>query len=171
MDKLSGFEYRIREVPPRGEEAVVATARYASARQHARSLQDGSAQRETEHRAVVKEANAGEPLDILDAGKATGRLAALRLPPGDYEFHAWKVSEPKAYGEKDSGPPRDFSYRFSVKAGVATYIGRLTLHLSERITQRIAVEDRRADDLALLHKKYPAIASGQIVFDVGTLRP
>ncbi|MDP3513185.1 MAG: hypothetical protein Q8S20_10585 [Sulfuritalea sp.] len=171
LDKMSGFEYRIREVPPRDEEAVVATSRYASARQHARSLQDGGSRRQTDHRAIVKEANGIEPLDIRDATKTTGRLATLRLPPGDYEFHAWKASELNAYGETEYGPPRDFSYRFSIEPGVATYIGRLSLNLSERNTQRITVEDRRNDDLAILREKYPAIDIGQIVFGVGTLHP
>lgn len=169
LDRISGFEYRIREVPPRDEEAVVVTSRYASARQHARSLLGGSNQRQTEHRAIVKESNSAEPLDIRDAGRATGRLAALRLPPGDYEFHAWKASEPGAFGEMEYGPPRGFSYRFSIKPGVATYIGRLSLNLSERNTQRITVEDRRNDDLAILREKYPAIDIGQIVFGVEML--
>lgn len=47
--------------------------------------------------------------------------------------------------------------------------GRLSLNLSERNAQRITVEDRRNDDLAILRKKYPAIDIGQIVFGVETL--
>ncbi len=171
LDKMSGFEYRIREVPARDEESVVATNHYASARQHARSLREDSRQRETPHRAIVKDASSAEPLDIQEAGKATGRVAVIRLLPGEYEFHTWAASEPNAFGETEYGPLKDFRYRFSIKPGETAYIGRLNLNLGEQNTQKVTVEDRRNDDLATLRKKHPAINFGQIVFDVGTLQP
>jgi hypothetical protein len=170
LDKVSDFEYRIREVPPRGEAFAVVSHRYASARQHARSLQDGGEDRPLAQGVVVKGSNAVEPLDIQDAGKTTGRLAALRLPAGEYEFHAWQLKVPGANGETEYAPPRDFGYRFSVRPGEATYIGRLNLHLSDRNAQRITIEDRRNDDLAQLRKKYPGLGSSRISFTVGKLQ-
>lgn len=170
LDKVSNFEYWIREVPPRGEALAVVSHRYASARQHARSLQDGGEDRPLTQQVVVKGANAVEPLDIRDAGKTAGRLTALRLAPGEYEFHAWQLRESGAKGETEYAPPRDFSYRFSVRPGEASYIGRLNLHLSDRNAQRVTIEDRRNDDLAQLRKKYPGLGNSRISFTVGKLQ-
>jgi hypothetical protein len=94
LDKVSGYEYRIREVPPHGEAYAVVSQHYASARQHARSVQDDGKDRPFTQSVVVKGPNHTDALDIQNAGKITGRLAALRLSPGDYEFHTWQVREP-----------------------------------------------------------------------------
>lgn len=171
LDKVADFKYRFREVPPRGETFAKVSHRHASARQHARALRDEDKDRALARQIVIKGAGTAEPLDIRNAGKPAGRLATLRLPPGEYEFHAWQLREPGSNGETEYSPPRDFSYRFSVRPGETTYIGRLNLHLGARNTQRIAVEDQRNDDLALLEKKYPALGNRRITFAVGTLQP
>ena len=171
LEKVSGYEYRIREVLPRGEAYAVVSQHYASARQHARSVQDEGKDRPVTHSVVVKGPNNIDALDIQDAGKATGRLAALRLSPGDYEFHSWQVREPSTYGETEYRPAREFVYRFSIKPGEATYIGRLNLHLSSRNTERITVNDRQVEDMSLLGQKYPALRAAKIVAAVGILQP
>ncbi len=171
LDKVSSYAYRIREVLPRGEAYAVVTHHYASARQHARSVQDEGKDRPFTQSVVVKGPNNTDALDINDAGKATGRLAALRLSPGDYEFHAWQVREPSPYGEVEYTPSREFSYRFSIKPGEATYIGRLNLHLGASNTQRVAIEDRQAEDLSLLGRKYPALRAAKVTASVGSLQP
>ena len=171
LDKVSDYEYRIREVLPRGEAYAIVTHHYASARQHARSVQDEGKDRPFTQSVVVKGPNNTDPLDIQGAGKATGRLAALRLPPGDYEIHAWQVREPSPYGEVEYAPAREFSYRFSIKPGEATYIGRLNLHLGASNTQRVAIEDRQAEDLSLLGRKYPALRAAKVTASVGSLQP
>ena len=171
LEKVSGYEYRIREALPRGEAYAVVSQHYASARQHARSVQDEGKERPFTHSVVVKGPNNSDALDIQDAGKTTGRLAALRLSPGDYEFHSWQVREPSPYGETEYKPAREFVYRFSIKPGEATYIGRLNLHLSSRNTERITVNDRQVEDMSLLGQKYPALRAAKIVAAVGILQP
>lgn len=171
LDKVSGYEYRIREALPRGEAYAVVSQHYASARQHARSVQDEGKERPFTHSVVVKGPNNIDALDIQEAGKTTGRLAALRLTPGDYEFHSWQVREPSPYGEAEYKPAREFVYRFSIKPGEATYIGRLNLHLGQANNQRVAIEDRQAEDMNLLGQKYPALRAARITASVGTLQP
>ena len=171
LDKVSGYEYRIREALPRGEAYAVVSQHYASARQHARAVQDEGKERPFTHSVVVKGPNNSDALDIQDAGKTTGRLAALRLSPGDYEFHSWQVREPSPYGETEYKPAREFVYRFSIKPGEATYIGRLNLHLGQANNQRVAIEDRQAEDMNLLGQKYPALRAARVTASVGTLQP
>lgn len=171
LDKVTDYEYRIREVLPRGEAYAVVSQHYASARQHARSVQDEGKERPFTHSMVVKGPNNIDALDIQDAGKTTGRLAALRLSPGDYEFHSWHVREPSPYGETEYKPAREFVYRFSIKPGEATYIGRLNLHLGSGNTERITANDRQAEDMSLLGQKYPAIRAAKIVAALGILQP
>jgi hypothetical protein len=171
LEKVSGYEYRIREALPRGEAYAVVSQHYASARQHARAVQDEGKERPFTHSVVVKGPNNSDALDIQDAGKTTGRLAALRLSPGDYEFHSWQVREPSPYGETEYKPAREFVYRFSIKPGEATYIGRLNLHLGQANNQRVAIEDRQAEDMNLLGQKYPALRAARVTASVGTLQP
>ena len=171
LEKVSGYEYRIREALPRGEAYAVVSQHYASARQHARAVQDEGKERPFTHSVVVKGPNNSDALDIQDAGKTTGRLAALRLSPGDYEFHSWQVREPSPYGETEYKPAREFVYRFSIKPGEATYIGRLNLHLGQANNQRVAIEDRQAEDMNLLGQKCPALRAARVTASVGTLQP
>jgi hypothetical protein len=171
LEKVSDYEYRIREVSPRGESYAVVSQHYASARQHARSVQDEGKERPFAHSVVVKGPNNTDALDIQEAGKTTGRLAALRLAPGDYEFHSWQVREPSPYGETEYKPAREFVYRFSIKPGEATYIGRLNLHLGSKNTERVTVNDQQVEDMSLLGQKYPALRAAKIGAAVGILEP
>lgn len=170
IDQVVGFEYRIREVSPRGETSVIGRPRYDSAVQHARAVHDG-VPRAIANRVPVAGAGSAEPLDLIENGRAVGRLAVLRLPPGDYEFHGWALTEKMPGGAMEYGPARDFSYRFHVEPGKAAYLGRLSLQLSGRATQRLTVEDRRSDDLALLAKKHPDLSKLSISSDVRKLLP
>ncbi|CAB1369054.1 hypothetical protein [Denitratisoma oestradiolicum] len=171
LEKVSGYEYRIREVLPRGEAYAVVSQHYASARQHARAVQEGGKERPFTHSVVVKGPNNTDALDIQDGGKTTGRLAAIRLLPGEYEFHTWQVREPSPYGETEYRPARDFVYRFSIKPGEATYIGRLNLYLGPGNIERIAIKDRQAEDTSLLGHKYPALRTARLTASVGTIQP
>lgn len=171
LEKVSDYEYQIREVLPYGDSYAVVSQHYASARQHARSVQDHGKDRLPAYSVVVKGLNTADVLDIQDAGKAKGRLATVRLSPGDYEIHTWQVREPSSYGETEYRPAREFAYRFSIKPGEATYIGRLNLHLGQGNTQRVAIEDRQAEDMNLLGRKYPRLRAAKITASVGTLQP
>lgn len=169
LDKFSSLEYKVRELVPRAEDEVTARPYYSSTLQHARAVGKETQPRAIRQVALVKGPNSAEALDVIETGKAIGRLAALRLPPGDYEFHAWTAREPNPYGGTEYSPRQAFSYRFSIRPGVASYVGRLNLHLTERETQRLAIADRRDEDLALFRKKYPAVDISRIAFEVGKL--
>lgn len=67
LEKVSDYEYRIGEVVPRGEAYAVVSQRYASARQHARAVQDDSKERLLAHSVVVKGPNTTDGPDIQDA--------------------------------------------------------------------------------------------------------
>lgn len=169
LDKISGFEYRLREVPPRGATFAITKNHYGSPQQHARSLQAVDESRPFSRTIAVKGINNPEPLDIKDDGQALGRLVVVRLPPGEYELYSWRVREPNRYGETEYAPPHNFNYRFSIKPGEATYIGRLNLYLGERNAVHMSVEDRRQEDLKVFGLKHPALVTGQITSEIGSL--
>jgi hypothetical protein len=169
MENISAFEYRLREVSPRGSTFAITKNHYGSPLQHARSLQAIDESRPFSRTIVVKGINTPEPLDIKDGGQVQGRLAVVRLPPGEYELYSWRVREPNRYGESEYAPPNNFSYRFRIRAGEATYIGRLNLYVGERNAVRIAVEDRHQEDLKVLELKHPTLVTGQIASAVGSL--
>lgn len=170
LKDVSGFEYLVRQVPPKDGEAVTTTRHYAGITQRARWIGQAGDPGDAVRRAVVKGLDVSEPLDVLDAGRPVGRLVTLRLAAGEYEFHAWKVTERAPYGEAEHGPQQPFSYRFAVEPGRTVYLGRLRLHLDAGNTSRMVVEDRRDSDLALFKAKYPALA-GAVAVDIGSVRP
>lgn len=170
-DKVESFDYRIRPVAAQEEELVSARPYFSSAKQHARWLIDTNGHRAANWNVVVKAPNSDNTPDVTDHGTVHGRVASLPLPAGDYEFYAWKLREPSPYGGTEYSPKQTFSYPFSVRPGQATYIGQINLHLSERNTQRITVEDKRERDLAVLRKKHPSLGTLQMTGDIGRLRP
>ncbi len=175
LDKVSSFEYRIREVPALDEnldeKPAVEKPYFDSVKQHARGVQSWQRDRDTVWNVLIKEPNFNEPLDVIDAGRAQGRLAAVSLPAGGYEFYTWSVREPNPFGGIEHSPQEAFNYRFTVKPGRATYIGQLNLHLSERGGHKITVEDKRARDMALLMKKAPSLGTVQVTSEVGQVQP
>jgi hypothetical protein len=162
MSQVSTFEYRIREVPPSDQTAVVTTRHFLSPKQHAKWVASGGGPQPPVWKAIVSGGGSSEPLNVFEAGKATGRLVALRLPEGEYEMQAWRLLERKPYGTAEYGPKQPIRYRFSVRSGEAVYLGRMRLLLSAKNTQDIVVEDRFKDDLAIIQQKYPSIASQPI---------
>lgn len=169
LDQVESFAYRLREVTPHGTAYASVTHRHDSPRQHARALWEADKDRPFAQDIVVKGLDGGRPLDIRDSGQPVGRVAALRLAPGEYEIHAWPLREPARGGTTEYAPPRDFSYRFSIKPGEAIYLGRIELDFTKRNAQRITVTDRRTEDLALLGKTHAALTAGRIVPAVGSL--
>ncbi len=169
MNQVASFEYRIREIPPRDENTVITKPHFSSATQHARWVGKDSGSQLVHRNLTIKGPNSQEPLDIVLDGKPSGRLAALRLPEGDYEFHAWKLNERTSYGELEYAPKQGFSYRFSIKPGETTYLGRLNLYLGQRNVQQTAVEDRQTEDMNLLGNKYPALRTARVTTSVGKL--
>lgn len=169
IDRVESFAYRLREVPPRDSSYATVTRHYDSPRQHARSIWEADKDRPFARDIVVKGLNSSESLDIREDDKPAGRLTTLRLAPGDYEIHSWRLREPATGGTTEYAPPHDFSYRFSVKPGKATYLGRIHLELSDRGTERLAIENRLADDMPLLAQKLPNLNAAEVVTEVGRI--
>jgi hypothetical protein len=156
LDQVSGYEYGIREVRS-GRAAVSRTQHFESTKQFARWAASNQKAREIKWAAVARGSGA-EPADILEAGKAVGRLVTLRLPAGEYEFYTWKVFEENKYGKMEYGPERTFSHRFTVQPGKAVYFGRLHLQFNRESAHILSVEGRDGEDMALFRNKYPQIA-------------
>lgn len=157
LGQVYSFEYGIRTTVPSAGAEVEQKQHFGSTRQFANWVTRGGAHRETTWSALVK-GESPEPADILENGKAIGRVAALRLPAGEYEFHTWKIVEQNAYGEMEYGPRQTLSYQFSVQPGKATYLGRLHLQIDEGRLYNLSIEDRSDVDLTAFRNKYPSIA-------------
>lgn len=174
LGQVERFEYRVREAST-GDVYDDVTRRpyFHSARQHARWLQDKEAQgpAATRMRLIVKDQALAEPLDIVESGRAIGRVAALRLPAGDYELYDWKLVVPNQYGGNEFGPKRAFGYRFKIEAGRATYLGNVDLRMTEQDTYKVAVENKAGRDLAMLAKKMPSIRAEDVIYRFGEKRP
>lgn len=175
LANVSSFEYEVREIrdaPGQYFGEVRRRPYFTSARQHARWLQDKQARDPTDNRmrVIVKESAVGESLDIVESGRAVGRLATIPLPAGDYELYDWKVVIPNRYGRHEFTPRRAFSYRFRVDAGHATYLGNLNLHVTEQDTYDITVADEAGRDIALLMWKVPSLRGEQIIYRVGQIQ-
>lgn len=159
LSRFNGLEFNIRQLPLREDEMVTKTPRFSSANQHARWAATGGESRseKTAWKAIVKDINATEPLDIVEDNKPSGRLVALRLPAGEYEIYSWKAVERTSFGEMEYRPKKTFSHRFTVNPGVATYFGRLQLQLGDGDLQRLVIADQKNADLVAFKSKYPKI--------------
>ncbi len=172
LANVSSFEYEVRDAPGQYAGEVRRRSYFASARQHARWLQDKQAQGPTDNRmrVIVKGSAVDEPLDIVESGRDVGRLATIPLPAGDYELYDWKVVVPNGYGRNEFTPRQDFSYRFRVDAGHATYLGNLNLHVTEQDRYDITVANKATRDMALLMRKVPTLRGEQIIHRVGQIQ-
>ncbi len=157
LDQVISFEYGIRTAVPSAGAEVEQKQHFGSAQQYANWATRGGEHRAATWAAKVK-GGSSEPAEILENGKAIGRLVALRLPAGEYEFYTWKIVEQNAYGEMEYGPRQTFSYRFSVQSGKAAYLGRLRLQLDEGTPYNLSIEDMSDVDLTAFRNKYPSIA-------------
>lgn len=157
LDQVLSFEYGIRTAAPSAGTEVEQRQHFGSAQQFANWTIRSGEHRETAWAAMVK-GGSSEPVDILDDGKAIGRLVVLRLPAGEYEFYTWKIIERNSYGEMEYGPRQTFSYRFSIKPGKATYFGRLRLTFDGGTSYVSSVEDKNDVDVMVFGNKYPTIS-------------
>ena len=168
---VSSFEYRVRRVTADGGREVQVTPRFGSAQQHAQWVATGASRRTEEPaRVKVKDAASGEPLDIIESGKAVGRVAVLRLPPGTYELYDWTVAMPAAHGWDDLSPKQSMAFRFDIVAGRASYLGNLDLRIDDRGSYDLAVGDRATRDLALVAHRFPFLGTKNVIHQPGELR-
>jgi hypothetical protein len=87
-----------------------------------------------------------------------GRLAAVEIPPGQYEFGRWvmTVANQAAYTSNSR-----IGARFSIREGEVVYVGNIHLDIqksaSASLPFRVEVNDERKRDLPLLARKYPEL--------------
>lgn len=162
LERVSSFTYRVRQATGDAIEEVARRPYFDSALQQARWLLDVDAHGPPIQKLIVKDGSSNEPLDVLDGGRPVGRVAVLRLPPGEYTLSDWRLLVPNRYGGDELRAKRTAAYRFAVEAGHATYLGNLNLHLTDQDTYRVTVEDNAKRDLALLAKKLPSLRAEDI---------
>jgi len=173
LEQVSSFEYQVRQVPAYAFEEAERSRYFGSARQHVDWLRDGDAKGKAPQRIklIVKGEASAELLDVVESNRAIGRLAALRLPPGNYEIYDWKVEVPDQYGGDKITPKRTVGYRFKIEAGRATYLGNVDLRLTDQGTYNVTVDNKTTRDLALLAKKLPSIRAEDIIYRPSEMRP
>ena len=173
LDQVSSFAYRVREAADEATEEARRRPYFHSARQHARSMQDMDAQGPAASymKLIVKDPALAEPLDVVESGRAIGRVATLRLPAGDYEIYDWKLTVPNQYGGNDFTPKRSVGYRFKVEPGRANYLGNVDLRMTEQDTYNVTIENKATRDLAILAKKLPSLRVADTIFRLGNVRP
>ncbi len=169
LSRVNGFEYRIRHFAAAGSDAVMTTPLVSSSAQRVRQASTSRESGASYWSAAVTGPGVPDAGDLVEAGQLVGRVLALSLPAGDYEIYRWRVLENGAAGEVEHSPAQTFSYRFSVTAGRAVYLGRVHLALSAARKQALNIEDRRDADLATLRQNYPVLASTPVAIDL--LRP
>ncbi|RZI40017.1 hypothetical protein EGT07_25505 [Herbaspirillum sp. HC18] len=157
LNQVISFEYGIRAAVPSVGAEVEQKQHFGSPQQYANWATRGGEHRAATWAAMVK-GRSSEPAEIMEDGKAIGRLVALRLPAGEYEFYTWKLVEQNAYGEMEYGPRQAFSYRFSVQPGKAAYLGRLRLQLDEVTPYNLSIEDKSGVDITAFRNKNSSIA-------------
>lgn len=169
LDEYSDFEFRFRLVQD-NTQPVVTKRHFDSATQHARLTTRSDDRDLLDGRVVVKGSHSSEALDINENGSSKGRLAILRLPAGEYEFFAWRLRRAGALGSTEYGPPQNFSHRFTVAPGSATYLGQLDLRMDSK-SAAVAVSDRRGRDFALIQQKMPSLDLARVRSDGRQLHP
>lgn len=108
-------------------------------------------------------------------GKGKGRLVALELPAGDYEFVGW-------YLGIDGGtisPVQRPSIQFTVTAGKVTYIGEmmLTLNTGDNLfglpvigAAEISLNDASSRHIPLFKVRYPKLSNQDITYSMAKHR-
>jgi len=155
--RIASLEFQIEPKHPHsGNDTVVEKLRLSSATQQTQA----AARRQNDRSAntllvVAKDENTRLPMEINEQ-TIQGRLAALRLSPGDYELNGWRVRKSSADGITEMSPEHSFSFPFTIRPGETTYLGQINLDIQNHGTS-IMVTDQRQRDLKLLAEKYPLI--------------
>lgn len=97
----------------------------------------------------------------------SGRVTALLLAPGEYEFYLWQSGD--YYGAFGGLLPNPI--RFSVTPGTATYIGHIHLTLDNGMGYRVSTDDRRTLDLPIFYRTYTQIKPEQVRFAILSAAP
>ena len=99
----------------------------------------------------------------LDSDGRKGWLFPRELPPGEYEFYKWRGTT----GNMSYWSPREFSHRFKITPGRATYIGSLNV-LTSAATKRyeVQVRDERERDMTAFTARYKGIKQEQVEYEI-----
>jgi hypothetical protein len=105
----------------------------------------------------------------LEFGKDIGRLFAIKLEPGEYEFFSWHTSV--GYGQFYGEP--HFSKTFKVEAGKVQYLGEIVVHFITQssmlgthtiVGSRVMFSDKRDRDIGLFRSGFPGLGGDEIEF-------
>ena len=101
--------------------------------------------------------------DLLGQKDCTGRLAVFEMPGGEYEFHRLRAYA-VYHGSRIWNITADFSAKFMVIPGRATYLGNLHFLFPDEFnsaagidTYHPLVRDMEERDIRLFEKHYPHI--------------
>jgi len=93
-----------------------------------------------------------------DKGNYSGKLAAIALPPGEYEIYKLTgVSNHHAFVSEDN-----FSITFDVVQNNITYLGNAHFIVKE-FSFNFSTSDMRSRDLSLFKRKHPGISKEYIL--------
>jgi hypothetical protein len=99
----------------------------------------------------------------IDADGRRGWLFPRELPAGEYEFFKWRGM----VGNMSYWSPREFSNRFTVSPGRATYIGSLNVFTSAASKRyEVQVRDERERDMPAFLARYPRVKRDQVEYAI-----
>lgn len=101
-----------------------------------------------------------DPLDWESPTK--GRLVVLEFDSGLYEFYSWSIV-------RQGMAARGFSVPFEIFPGKATYAGNIHLTIQAEGLFDLQVTDAYERDIALFHRRFPAINDKDVLKHVAIL--
>lgn len=109
-----------------------------------------------------------DPYDpILAQGRKLGRLAALTLAAGNYEFYGYRIPVvPAVAGYPYENRTKTTPIRFSVLPGQITYAGNLVLAGELSDDEAWHVADQRERDIPIFLAKHPGTKRGEIHYQL-----
>ncbi len=92
-------------------------------------------------------------------GPESGAVRVVHLAPGEYEVYTWEISSYGPFVASVYWPKKEFSFRFTIRPGKATYIGTYeyvpSFGNANGYPFRFLVADRQARDLPIARNQEP----------------
>ncbi len=111
---------------------------------------------------------------VLDVENPMGRIHAIELPVGDYEFYRYNayVSTPLPSGTATHtlNSKYPFSAKFTVESDTVTYVGRLTFDYLPDRRVGFKIANRSKDDMAVFRRNYKEFENMPFKITVPNLR-
>lgn len=106
--------------------------------------------------------------NLLGQKDCTGRLAVFEMPGGEYEFHRLRA-DAVFQGSRQWNITADFSAKFRVIPGRATYLGNLHFLFPDEFNSAVGIDTYRPlvrnmeeRDIRLFEKHYPHISRDKV---------